>query len=46
MAAQFNSDRSHLCPEIRPRNNLKNDTKRDKNNYSDASTNNSLNAIK
>ena len=39
MATQFNSDGSHLCPEIRPRNGFKNDTKRKKNNSSNVSTN-------
>ena len=42
MATQFNFGRSHLCLEIRPTNDVKNDTKREKNNYSDASTDNSL----
>lgn len=39
MATQFNSDGSHLCPEIRPRNAFKNDTKRKKNYSSYVSTN-------
>ena len=39
MATQFNSDGSHLCPEIRPRNAFKNDTKRKKNYSSNVSTN-------
>lgn len=41
-ATQFNFDGSHLCLEIRPTNDVKNDTNREKNNYSDASTDNSL----
>ena len=39
MATQFNSDGSHLCPEIWPRNAFKNDTKRKKNYSSNVSTN-------
>ena len=39
MATQFNSDGSHLCPEIRPRNAFKNDTKRKKNYSYNVSTN-------
>ena len=39
MATQFNSDGSHLCPEIRPRNAFKNDTKRKKNYSSNVGTN-------
>ena len=43
MTTQFNFDGSNLCLEIsRPTNDVKNDTKREKNNYSDASTDNSL----
>lgn len=37
-ATQFNFDGSHLCLEIRPTNDVRNDTKREKNNYFDAST--------
>ena len=39
MATQFNSDGSHLCPEIRPRNAFKNDIKRKENYSSNVSTN-------
>ena len=42
MATQF---RSHLCPEIRPRNVFKSEAKRKKNYCSDVSTNNSLNSV-
>lgn len=38
MATQFNSDGSHLCPEIWTRNAFKNDTKRKKNYSSNVST--------
>ena len=41
-ATQLNFGGSHLCLEIRPTNVVKNDKKREKNNYSDASTDNSL----